>query len=30
MSARGMTSANKDVVPFDPYEISFVLAFVFL
>ena len=26
MSARGMTSANKGFVPFDPYEISFVLA----
>lgn len=30
MSARGMTSANKGFVPFDPYEISFVLKFVFL
>ena len=30
MSTREMTSANKGFVPFDPYEISFVLAFVFL
>ncbi len=30
MSAREMTSANKGFMPFDPYEISFVLESVFL
>lgn len=30
MSAREITSANKGFVPFEPYEISFVLEFVFL
>lgn len=30
MSAREMTSANKSFVPFDSYEISFVLESVSL